>query len=56
LRPKPIDSALKEYVDAWRAGGYYFYGVRGVFNEREYLILDMSIDEFIGWLYEQTPP
>ena len=54
VEPEDIGEAITEYVEEWEKHGHYFDTVYAVFNHKEYMILDMSIHEFIKWLYEQT--
>ena len=52
--PEDIRTALNSYFNEWKRHGCYFNKIYAVFNNEKYEILNMSIDEFIEWLYKQT--
>ena len=54
VEPKDIYEAIKGYVDTWRNYGIHWTKIAAVFNQNTYERLDMSIDQFIKWLYEKT--
>ena len=54
VEPKDIREAITSYVNAWKSSRIYWYRVYAVFDQDDYIELDMSIDEFIKWLYQQA--
>jgi len=54
VEAKDIYVAIKDYVNNWANIGIHWTRVEAVFNQNTYERLDMSIDQFIAWLYEIT--
>jgi len=54
VEPEDIERALTEYVKIWQDLGVEWDRVEAVFNQHEYIELNMDIDAFVKWLYKQA--